>query len=98
MLPLTHNDYFTTSGTGDNWIVNIKKCNRLAVKDFHDEAVAAAQIIYDTATSPITLMFSGGLDGEFMLNVFKTAKIPFKTAIIRYLGKKSTYSAAISSA
>ena len=84
MLPLTHNDYFTTSGTGNDWIVNIKKCNRLDVKDFHDEAVAAAQIIYDTATSPITLMFSGGLDGEFMLNVFKTAKIPFKVAIISY--------------
>lgn len=84
MTSTTHNDYFTTSGTGNSWSVNIKKCTRSDVKDFHDEAVLAAQILYENSSSPITLMFSGGLDSEFMLNVFKTAKVPFKTAIISY--------------
>lgn len=81
---LTHNDYFTTSGTGSTWTVNLKSCTRKIIDDYHNELVRAAKIIYETSSSPITLMFSGGLDGEFMIEIFKTAKVPFRIAIISY--------------
>ena len=84
MFPLTKNEYFTTTGTGKFWSVMLKSCERPLIGDYHDELVESAKIIYETASSPITLMYSGGLDGEFMIEVFKTAKIPFKTAIISY--------------
>jgi hypothetical protein len=84
MLSLTHNDYFTTSGTGDFWTVHIKKCQNKIVETYHNELIRAAKIIYENASSPITLMYSGGLDGEFMLNIFRKANIPYKVAIISY--------------
>jgi len=54
------------------------------IQNFNLESIKAAQIVYDTATSPITLLFSGGLDGEFMIRTFQAAKIPFNIAIISY--------------
>lgn len=84
MLSLTHNDYFTTSGTGESWQVYIKQCTNKIVQDYHGECVRSAKLIYENATGPIVLLYSGGLDSEFMLNIFKKAGIPFKTAIITY--------------
>ena len=84
MVQLTHNDYYSTSGTGDFWTVHLKKCSKKHIEDFHKELINAAKIIYENADSPITLLYSGGLDGEFMLEIFRKAKIPFNTAIISY--------------
>lgn len=84
MVSLTHNDYFTTKGTGTSWTVNLKKCTNKTVQDFHKECIRSAHLIYENSSSPIVLLYSGGLDSEFMLNVFKEANIPFKTAIISY--------------
>lgn len=81
---LTHNDYFTTSGTGLSWTVNLKPCTHKIIEDYHNELIRAAKIIYESSSGPVTLMFSGGLDGEFMIEVFKKAKIPFRIAIISY--------------
>lgn len=84
MIKLTHNDYFTTSGTGTDWKVNISKCTKKHIEDFHNELVNAAKIIYEESSSKIMLLFSGGLDSEYMLNIFTKAKIPFEVAIISY--------------
>lgn len=81
---LTHNDYFTTTGTGPTWTANLNPCTRKIIDDYHNELVRAAKIIYESTSSPITLMYSGGLDGEYMINIFKTAKVPFRIAIISY--------------
>jgi hypothetical protein len=81
---LTHNNYFTTSGNGKSWTVNIGKCTNKHIEDFHSECLRSAKLIYETATSPITLLFSGGLDSEFMIRVFTKSKVPFNTAILSY--------------
>jgi hypothetical protein len=84
MVSLTYNNYFTTSGTGKDWSINFKKCTKKIIEDYHKELINAAHIIHEQADSKLVLLFSGGLDGEFMLNIFRTAKIPFDTAIISY--------------
>lgn len=84
MLKLTHNDYFTTSGTGSNWTINFKKCTKKILQDYHAELLDAAKIIYENTNDKLVLLLSGGLDSEFMLNIFKTANIPFEVAIISY--------------
>lgn len=84
MLKLTHNDYFVTQGTGPTWNVSISKCKNKIIQDFYRECIQAAKIVYENSTSPLTLLYSGGLDSEFMLRIFKKANIPFKTAIISY--------------
>lgn len=83
MLPLTHNDYFTTSGNGSDWKVHLKPCTQMP-KSFYKECVRAAHILYESASSPLVLLFSGGLDSEYMINIFKDAGIDFKVAIISY--------------
>lgn len=84
MISLTHNNYFTTVGTGKDWTVNIGRCTKKYIEDFHDELINAAHMIYEQADSKLVLLFSGGLDSEFMLNIFRKANIPFETAIISY--------------
>lgn len=84
VLKLTHNDYYTTIGTGPEWKVQLQPCSKKIIEDYHKELRNAARIIYDSVSSPITLLYSGGLDSEFMLQIFLKEKIPFKTAIISY--------------
>lgn len=66
------------------WKINLKPCSRTIIDTFHNECVRAAEIIYEQRQSPLTLLFSGGLDGEYMIRIFQTAGIPFKIAIISY--------------
>lgn len=82
-MDLTYNDYFTTSGQGRyNWKVHLKQCTQ-SPSSYYEECIRAAKIIGES-TDPLYLMFSGGIDGEFMLNIFKDAKVDFKVAIISY--------------
>ena len=83
MLPLTHNDYFTTNGHGKDWTVQLKSITTNS-SSWYEESIRAAQIINDISDSPLTLLFSGGLDSEYMLNIFKHAGVDFKVAIISY--------------
>lgn len=84
MICLSYRDYFTTTGTGEDWTVTIKSCEHKIIKDYHDELLHAANIIYTNSDAKLILLFSGGLDSEFMINIFRKAKIPFQVAIISY--------------
>jgi hypothetical protein len=82
-MDLTYNDYFTTSGQGRyNWKVHLKQCTQ-SPSSYYEECIRAAKILGESA-DPLYLMFSGGIDGEFMINIFKDAKVDFKVAIISY--------------
>ena len=82
-MNLTHNNYITTSGHGrEDWKVHLKQCTQQHAS-YYEESIRAAKIIGESA-DPLYLMFSGGIDGEFMLNIFKDANVDFKVAIISY--------------
>lgn len=83
MIQIHHNNYINHWGTGPEWRFTMERCTEKQVGRYRDELVRAARIIYDQATSPITLMYSGGTDSEYMLHVFNTAKVPYNVAIIR---------------
>ena len=80
---LTHNNYFTTTGHGNNWEVQLEPCTRFP-DNFYKESIRAAKLIDSAIDAPLVLLFSGGLDSEYMLNIFKSANIDFKVAIISY--------------
>ena len=82
-MNLSYNDYYTTSGNQDTWEVHLKPCTQKSTT-YHAECVRAAQLIAEESSKQIVLMFSGGIDSEFMLNVFKEAQVDFKVAIISY--------------
>jgi hypothetical protein len=82
-MNLTHQNYLTTSGQGrDNWKVHLTQCTQ-SPSSYYEECIRAAKILGESA-DPLYLMFSGGIDGEFMINIFKDAKVDFKVAIISY--------------
>jgi len=80
---LTHNNYFTTSGHGTDWKVKLKPVTTIP-NDWFNESIRSAKIIKDSFQGPLVLLFSGGLDSEYMVNIFKHARIDFKIAIISY--------------
>ena len=55
---LTHNNYFTTSGHGQDWKVHLTSCTSNP-NSFYKEAIHAANLIYESASSPLVLLFSG---------------------------------------
>lgn len=82
-MSLSYNDYYTTSGNQDTWEVHLKPCTQKSTT-YHAECIRAAQLIAEESSKQIVLMFSGGIDSEFMLNIFKEAQVDFKVAIISY--------------
>jgi hypothetical protein len=82
-MNLTYNNYYTSSGNGDDWKIHLEPCTQKATT-YYAESIRAANLIAEASSKQIVLMFSGGIDSEFMLNVFKVANCDFKVAIISY--------------
>lgn len=53
-------------------------------KSFKEECINSARLIQDLMTEPITLLYSGGYDSEIMVESFRLAEIPFKTAFCKF--------------
>lgn len=81
-IPLRFDDYLTGDDTGDNWAINIKPCVRTP-KSFHQELLNNAEIIRSLTSEPIHVMFSGGIDSEYVLNIFQELKIPVTPVIVK---------------
>jgi len=88
-IPLRFNDYFVGQGTGDSWSISLKACQR-PVKTFHEELLANAEIIRSLSDRPIYLMYSGGMDSEYILDIFLSLKIPITPVIVK-LSNYNTY-------
>lgn len=86
---VSHDDFLTFHGHGKDYRIDIKSIPRTA-ESYYKEAIKAAQTIYDESDDDVHIMFGGGNDCEYMVNVFREAKIPFTVAIISY-GKDFKY-------
>ena len=82
-MNLTYNDYFTTSGHGSSYSGHLVGCTQQP-GSYYEESIRAAKLISENASSEIVLMFSGGIDSEYMLNIFKDAEVDFRVAILSY--------------
>lgn len=78
-----HDEFLTVHGHGADWTIDIKSKHREAGSYF-EESIRTAQIIYEESNNDIHLMFGGGKDAEYMVNVFDKANIDFTVAIISY--------------
>ena len=86
---VSHDDFLTFHGHGKNYRIDIKSIPRTA-DSYYKEGIKAAQTIYDESDDDVHIMFGGGNDCEYMVNVFREAEIPFTVAIISY-GKNFKY-------
>lgn len=82
MIPRIKNNFIQPSGSGDTWTLNIKP---LPTKfdNYFVESCRTAEEIYDLKEGPLHVMYSGGIDSEYALNVFLHMGIKITPVIVR---------------
>lgn len=81
-IPLRLNDYFVTSGTRSTWKIDINPCTRMPMS-YHNELLHNARIIRDSTQEKIYLMYSGGIDSEYILEIFLSLGIKIIPVIVK---------------
>jgi len=81
MIPFNKN-YLSTSGTGVSWKCEIHPVTR-PVKSYYEETRLSAEKIWALRQGPLYLMYSGGVDSEYILNVFLQLGMQIKPVIIK---------------
>lgn len=69
-MKIVHNNYLRSSGSGPTWNVEIDAPSR-PVGTYFEEAVRAAELIWAQKQGTLYMCYSGGLDSEFALSVFR---------------------------
>lgn len=82
MTEYLKDNYMSGSGNGPTWHVRIDSCTR-SVKSYYEETIEAAKHMYETKRSPLYLLYSGGMDSEYVFNVFLELGFKFTPVIIR---------------
>lgn len=81
-MELLHNDYMRSTGHGSSWSVTIDPPTR-PIKSYYEETVIAAEMIWAQKQGTLYLCYSGGLDSEYVLSVFRHLKMKIKPVIMR---------------
>lgn len=82
-MNLLHTDYLRPSGSGKTFAVDIDATG--VTKDYFKASCEAAQIVADSRQGELHLMYSGGVDSEYTLNVFRHLGIPITPVIVKLL-------------
>lgn len=69
-MQIVHNNYLRSSGSGPTWNVEIDPPSR-PVGTYFEETVKAAEMVWAQKQGTLYLCYSGGLDSEFALSVFR---------------------------
>jgi hypothetical protein len=81
-MDLTYNNYLYGTGSGNTWHVNIDPPAG-PVKSYFEETLTSIEYVYANKTGKIHLMYSGGLDSEFVARILLHLKMDFEVVIIR---------------
>lgn len=81
-MDLTFNNYLRGTGNGPTWHVDIDPPNR-PVASYFEETIKTAEYIYANKTGKLYVLYSGGMDSEYVCNVLLYLKIPFTPVIIK---------------
>ena len=83
-MQLVDNNYLRSSGNGPTWEVEIDPPRR-TVKSYYEEAVIAAEMIWAQKQGSLNLLYSGGLDSEYVLSVFLKLGMDIQPVIMNLL-------------
>ena len=87
-MQLLKYNYLRGSGHGDTWHVEIDPPKR-KVKSYFEETVETAKYMYENKSGELYLLYSGGLDSQYVFNVYHRLGFKFKPVIIRLQGRYS---------
>jgi hypothetical protein len=78
------NNWLDWTGSGDEFKFILKQTVTQPVMNYHDELFENARNIRDIISGPLDLMFSGGIDSEVVLRIYRELKIPINVFIFKY--------------
>ena len=85
-MELIKDNYLRGSGNGNTWHVDIDPPKQ-KVKSYFEETISAAEYVHANKIGKIHLLYSGGLDSQYVFNVFQKLRFDFTPVIIRLVGK-----------
>jgi hypothetical protein len=80
-MELTRNNYLYGTGHGDTWHVNIDPPTR-KVKTYFQETLTAVEYVYANKTGKFQVLYSGGLDSQYVCEVLLHLGMDFEPVII----------------
>ncbi len=81
-MELLKDNYLRGSGSGDTWHVDIDPPKR-KVGTYFQETLKVAEFVNDTRQGKIQVLYSGGLDSEYVARILLHLKIEFTPVIIQ---------------
>lgn len=82
MISLSKNNYIRQSGYGSTFSVDIDPLPK-TFDNYFIESCRAAEEIYDLKQGKLYLMYSGGVDSEFMISVFHHLGMDFTPVLVQ---------------
>jgi hypothetical protein len=82
-MDLSHRNYFRGYGVLEKWRVEIDRCQRPPLSYF-EEACINAELIWEHSNGHIYVLFSGGMDSMFVVQMLRHMKMKFTPVIIRF--------------
>lgn len=80
-MELTKNNYLSGVGHGDTWTVNIDPpLNK--VKTYFQETLSAVEYIHANKTGKFQVLYSGGLDSQYVCEVLLYLKMDFEPIVV----------------
>jgi len=80
-MELIKDNYLYGTGSGDTWYVNIDPPKR-KVKTYFEETIEAVEYVYANKTGKFQVLYSGGLDSQYVCEVLLHLGIEFDPIII----------------
>ncbi len=78
----TKNNYLRTFGSGENFKAEIDSPNNKN-SNYHTTCLELAEQVYQSRQGKLYLMYSGGVDSEYILSIFLTLGIDITPVIVR---------------
>jgi hypothetical protein len=85
-MELIKDNYLRSSGSGNSWHVEIDNPYR-SVKSYFKESIATAEYVYENKTGHMHLLYSGGVDSQYIFCLFLKLGFNFTPVIIRLNGR-----------
>jgi hypothetical protein len=80
-MELTKDDYLYGTGSGSTWSVNIDPPTR-KIKTYYEETVEAVEYVYANKVGKLQVLYSGGVDSQYVCEILLKLGIKFDPIII----------------
>jgi hypothetical protein len=81
MIELTKDNYLYEMGQGETWSVNIDPPKN-KVRTYYEETISAVEYIHENKIGKFQVLYSGGLDSQYICEVLLKLGIDFEPVII----------------